>query len=416
MYNRIILTAGVSIIGNVRRRLEKKKDRTSEEEVTLQVLKNLRPATKVCEKERDSIRKETILHLKQFVRNHEDIISHLSAEISIIDLLIKARRMEESSPAIIFYTDTFEGGISAKIVKWILEDYYKIHVSLHKLKEIDIHDRKTLNKALGNYLSQLSEVLATWDPSYTCFAPIGGYKILTSLGHLVGSLNNYSTVYLYEGSKVFHEIPSVKISFDENIIIENQLFFKRLLDMDWINLDELNYHEKQVMKEQSTLFEILEDKEEAFLVLSPFGQYLCRQPKYRSLFAAKVYLERGMKAFIERQHSSNWAHLLRNIYHLIEAREGKVDQSEGRAILYHEADFKQLNGVKTSYHLFKGESKPIVIRLIWKYVGEENAYYIAHVWFDHNRYERQAVSTLQAVEKSTEWEDISADFYQELAN
>lgn len=406
MYNRIILTAGVSILGNINGIA------SSSDKRVVELVREIFSYKDLSDEERDSLKERAKPLLRSFIRNHEEEIAGLSAEISIIHLLEKADRFKKGSPVILFFTDTFDGKLAAELVSWTLDNYYDSAVSLHKLAQIDIHNRSTLNRALGNYLRKLSNELSAYDPRYTCFAPIGGYKILTSLGHLIGSLHGYATNYLYENSKVFHEIPSVKISFDESVIFDHASFFKRLVQDLFIPLRDLSFHERELLKSQSSLFEILEEGESEVVALSPFGEYLSSKPEYESLFEPKVYMDRRVKENIDRNYMSNWDDLLKNLRNLKKAYEEGADKAENRAMLYHESDFVELNDLSLKYHLFKGESKPKVIRAIWRYKDLERAYYIAYVWFDHDDYERQAVERIQAVEEREDWVDLSDRIYQ----
>lgn len=81
-------------------------------------------------------------------------------------------------------------------------------------------------------------------------------------------------------------------------------------------------------------------------------------------------------------------------------------------MLFHEKNFKGLNGFDLKGHLFKGGNNP-VFRAIWTYNEESNHYDIGKIWFDHNEYEREAVSYLKSydVEKAN-WKNITNRVYQ----
>src|SRR5690625_1366283 len=103
---------------------------------------------------------------------------------------------------------------------------------MRKIYELDVDNRSLLNRALGKYLSDVSSALQEGEPRTTCFAPIGGYKVMTSLGYLAGALHNFPTAYLHEGSTVIHEIPAVNIEVNESFIIDNHTLLKKFFDGD----------------------------------------------------------------------------------------------------------------------------------------------------------------------------------------
>src|SRR5699024_7832703 len=138
----------------------------------------------------------------------------------------------------LFYTDSFRGRVAALVKKKISEQVYAATVRMRKIYKIDVHQRTVLNRASGKYKSDTREALEEGEPNTTSYEPIGGYHVMTSLGHLVGNLHHYPTAYLYEGSTVVHEIPPVIVEINESLIKENHQLLKKFFDGDCFIYEE----------------------------------------------------------------------------------------------------------------------------------------------------------------------------------
>ena len=76
-------------------------------------------------------------------------------------------------------------------------------------------NRVKLNRSLGDFMSLVNKHLHGEHKSYVCFAPIGGYKIFSSLGYIVASFNDLPTAYLHEDKQILHEIPPIPVKYDD---------------------------------------------------------------------------------------------------------------------------------------------------------------------------------------------------------
>jgi len=394
MYNRIIITSGVSLIFNNRQLIEEKNEDFFKlnEQLTDKAIQ---------------VSDELIEHLTNALEKVElEQLQQKSAEISMVTVLQQREQLIQHPYITLFYTDTLKGRTAAFVNKQILENVCGATVDMRKIFELDVDNRSLLNRGLGKYLSDVSRALLEGERRSTCFAPIGGYKVMTSLGYLVGALHNYPTAYLHEGSTVVHEIPAVNIEVNEEVIKENHHILKKFFDGDCFELKELSKEEQALINEQSVMFEQVEELVE----LNPFGRFLCDQDKYYKYFKSQVYFDLSLKRMIDNRYPNYWKDIYEEIEQLIFQHETK--SAKYRATLYHESDFSALNGDDLCYHLYKGGNSP-VIRAIWKYDGDEDSYYFAHIWFDHDDYEREAAQKIKNIgEQNIRWENITESLYE----
>lgn len=391
MYQRIVLTAGISILTNKREQIEAYyPDFFSQDEKII--------------KENEREIEEIISFLKHEIYK-EPFDDRLSAEISMIATLERQHKLHKNPVIIIFHTDTMKGIISATIIKDILEKQCSAIIRLKKIYDVDVENRVKLSKSLGYFLSKVSEELLEGNPYFTCFAPIGGYKVFTSLGYLVGAFHRYPTAYLHEHSTVLHEIPPVQIQVNEDFIEDNRQFLRKMLREDIVEMKDLSEIEKKIIEKEPTFFTVEEDLVE----LNPFGRFLCSQAKFSHYFQPSVSIDRAVLRWIQTKYQSFFQHVLAEIHDLM--IKHRDFPTEYRSFLYHESDFTQLNSKKLDCHLFKGGNKP-VFRAIWHYDKKEDHYYIGKIWFDHDEYERQAVSYVQSFDrKQINWENITSIVY-----
>lgn len=392
MYNRMVVTSGTSLLNNNRSLLE------SEFSNFFQVKERLTD-------ESFSLSDKVIQYLStQLLSLDKSDLDQISAEVSMVAVLQGREQLVKAPYITLFYTDSFRGRVAGLVNKKILEQVYGATVRMRKIYKLDVHNRTVLNRALGKYLSDISEALEEGEPNTTCFAPIGGYKVMTSLGHLVGNLHHYPTAYLYEGSTVVHEIPPVIVEINESLIKENHQLLKKFFDGDCFIYEELSPEEQAFIKEQSVMFEQVEE----LVALNPFGRFLCNQNKYYKYFKSKVYMEESLYREINRRYTSYWKTVYDEIKDLIFQHES--NPADYRATLYHEPDFSQLDLKGSSYHLFKGGNNP-VFRALWLYNEEDDAYYIAHIWFDHDVYKREATATIKRKKHKGNWINITEQLY-----
>lgn len=392
MYHRIVLTSGISLLMNLKGQIERnfpdffnQSDQTTEG--------------------KEDLINEIFLFLKEKI-DKEFFNSKLSAEISMIEALNNQNKLQEKPVITIFYTDTIKGTIAAKINEYVFNKYYSAYVKLKKIINVDVTNRVALSKSIGHFLSDVSNALEEGEPSHTCFAPIGGYKILTSMGYLVGALHRYPTAYLHEGTSVLHEIPPINIKINDSFVEENHHLFRKLIREEIIELKNLSKSEQNIIEKDPTFFSIIDD----LVALNPFGNFVCNQSKFAHYFQSNVYIDTTILNWLNKEHKSKLSFVMKQIYELVIKHRDFLPQNQN--FLFHESAFKQLNGKETNCHLYKGSNKDI-FRAIWTFDTTKEQYYIGKIWLDHDKYERQAVLFFESFNITrVKWKDITSEVFQ----
>src|SRR5690606_957211 len=133
---------------------------------------------------------------------------------SMLYALQRMGKLGESPRVALFHTDTPDGKACACLLERVISQDFSAEVELVSV-QMDVSDKVKMNRSLGDYMFQLSRALQAGDPTYTCFAPIGGYKVMSWFGYLVGSFYGYPTAYLHEFSQhMLHIVPPVPIAID----------------------------------------------------------------------------------------------------------------------------------------------------------------------------------------------------------
>lgn len=328
----------------------------------------------------------------------------VSAEYSMLYALKRQGKLVEHPVVTIFHTDTLGGAGAARLLKRIIEQDFSANVSLRKV-HIDVTDRVSLNQSLGDYMHALSKALQNGHPSATCFAPIGGFKVMTSFGYIVGSFHGYPTAYLHEeAQQMLHIIPPVPIDIDEFFFQKNSPLIRRLYTEGLVEYDSLTRNEQELIHQNPALFTI----EEACVYLNPFGHFLFSREKYRSQLATKVLISDAVQGVFEANPSQE-----RFVYQQIGVllNHMKENEVEKRGELFHERDFKQLNGKELNYHLYKGASNGGLFRATWRYDKEVDELYINYIWLS-KPYENEVIRGKGLEKAEGEFQDVTQFVYR----
>lgn len=409
MYYHVVMTTGTSVITNF--------NRVEEND---QIVHQIKEANKSLGNLSKKLDDEKTLELQQFktlYRNYykerEELTERSSAELSLIYLLHKENKLHKNNVEIkLVYTQTVGGYVAAELVKMLIEENFPFTVKLVATDYIDIKDRRHLNRQLNKYLNVIRDELDGHHPTSTCFAPQGGYKILTALAHLIGTIEKYPVLYTYEGSDVLHTIPPVPIHFDTTPIEQNKNLISKIYYNTFVPLDELSSADKQFVLEDVSLFEIDED---THVTLSPLTMYICEE-KLKHIIQPKVYVDRESYKNIERENKLliliDEINKLREMHEEIllasSAAEKKRTEQQYAHFLYHTFHGVDIN--KTDYRLFKSPNKDVVFRALWKYDEKETAYFVTGIeTANHDRYKRNVAKELQRAERLTkdDWVDTT---------
>ncbi|MGI5859356.1 MAG: putative CRISPR-associated protein [Tepidanaerobacteraceae bacterium] len=329
---------------------------------------------------------------------------NISAEYSMLCSLKINNKVVERPEITLIHTDTFAGKAAAYLNKEILERDFKAEVKLDEIKDLDVTDRVKLNRSLGDFMSLINKHLHGGHKSYVCFAPIGGYKIFSSLGYIVASFNDLPTAYLHEDKQILHEIPPIPVKYDDIFIEKNIKFLRKLYISGILEQQDLEYHQFQLIKENSHFFEMADN----MISINPFGLFICNQDKFRHVFGIRVFISQEAVQ-LTRKNPSAKSFILQQLLELTK----KVESNESDAYLYHEREIDDLKGKTLKYHLYKGASNGIhVFRASWKYDEEKRELYTNYIWLSHNDYEREAPRGKGLEEDFGGFKEISKEVYQ----
>lgn len=370
MYRTIIMTCGISLI-NVQQNLF---STTGEKQPLYEhIPKNQFQNTEITadmKKKMDSYLKKA----NELLDKIDDNPQKISAEFSMIHALHKQNKIEEGVKIILIFTDTYGGHICKQLLTTIFEKKFKATVQ-HLPISMAIKSEKEVNSQLPDFLSKLSYALIHSDPASTCFAPIGGFKVMTSYGYIIGSFLNFPTAYLHEEGQVLIEIPPIPIDINEDFINEHSTLLRKC-QKDYVEYKNLPYLEQKVVKNFPAIFTIEED----YVALSPFGQFLVDFKFQQSIPDIRLsnQVEKMKK---DNEHDSEF------IGQQLRVLIKKLKFGESNEHLYHERSFKNLEPQKIKFHLYKGQNQ---FRLAYKYDEQEDVLFANYLWLDHDKYEKEA--------------------------
>lgn len=342
--------------------------------------------------------------MRNYFYKVKDCQKKISAEYSMIHALNENKKLSEKPEIILIHTNTFGGKAAAYLNKEIIEREFGAKVKLEEIKELDVSDRIKLNHSLGDFMSLINKHLSDGHKSYTCFAPIGGYKIFSYLGYVVGAFNDLPTAYLHEDKQVLHEIPPVPIRYDETFVEKNGDFLREVYIKGIVKLEDLDYNQRTLVEENSHFFET----SDGLVSINIFAEkFVCEQAYFRYIFGSKVLISDEVKRLIIKNPSAK-----EFIYQQIVTLVNKIENESDDNDLYHERQFSSLKDKKIKYRLYKGASNgTYVFRCAWKYDEEKRELYINFIWLDHPKYEREAAEGKGIIEDFGNFEEISKELY-----
>lgn len=303
----------------------------------------------------------------------------ISAEYSIIEALRKQNKLSDKITIHLILTKTIGGYICETLLRMIFEkEGHRVHV---QYVEMAVEKAEELKHQTAEYLKKLADALVQGEPETTCFAPIGGYKIMTALGYLAGSFLNYPMVYLHENSQILVEIPPMPLGIDEEFISGHSDFLRKCAK-DLVEYESLTYQERQVAEEYPILF----TKEDGYICLSAFGLFLFEHLDYGSILETKYLLSEQAAGLITRnEHHSIF------IYGQLRELAKKLKSGADIRDLRHDNEFKNIDKSKVKYFLYKGASNGRdVFRCTYQYDSLNDVLHINYLWLDHDQYEKEA--------------------------
>ncbi|NNU91581.1 CRISPR-associated protein [Anoxybacillus sp. CHMUD] len=332
---------------------------------------------------------EMKLHFKEA----KETPNFVSAEYSMMHELQKQGKLGKHPRVELILTNTVGGKIVERLLSALFKEHFSATVGCSYVN-IDVTETKQMNRTLGEYMQAVGEKLSQGEPTSTCFAPIGGYKVMTSLGYIVGSFLGYPTAYLHENSQIIHEIPPIPIHLDEGFV-QKHIALLRRCQRDIVCIDELSHPEKQVISAYSSIFQ----QEEGYVYLTPFGEFLFEHEKYKHLLDTKYFATKQVIKMMEGRKKFA-VDQLKQFVKKLKYEEGIIFN------LQHEKEFEKLDQKRVKFYLYKSSTGG-VFRLAYQYDEKEDVLFANYLWFDHAQYEREAAAGIGLYEQHSEFEDIT---------
>jgi putative CRISPR-associated protein (TIGR02619 family) len=316
-----------------------------------------------------------LMELERLVKDNPESVS---AEYSLLHSLQSAGRLGPSPRVDLIHTGSLGGRASARLLGTLIAMVFEARVGQRSVDDIDPKDRERMRRSLGGFMDAVAAALGNGDPSVSCFAPVGGYKIMTSLGYLVGAYMGFPTAYLHEDHQALHEIPAAPVNIDADVLRELAPLMRRLRNHGDAEWDGLTAGEREAISRYGYLFERLDN----LVGVNAFGRFLMDRPGHRAMFWQQVRVsptvDRMTQGRLGLAISLQVSELLKKL----------KTPLRFRGELGHEAAFDGLG--ETPFSLYKSASRGTVFRAAYQYDADEETLYLNRVWMDHDLYEREA--------------------------
>lgn len=362
MYNRVVMTCGISLLApaNVFNHATAQKLTSSFNEV-------------YCD---DPQQKQQIEQYVEYVRQHLSSIQDsekVSAEYSLISALLKRKKLHESAHITLIATNTIGGVACSAALMVIIEKQFGMTVK-RQIVQMTVNNQQQFQEQQAHYMHVLANALSEGEPRSTCFAPLGGYKVMTSLGYIVGSFLHYPTTYLHEEQQFLIEVPPVPLDIDEAFVQSNMELLRRC-QREFIPFEQLSTQEQKLVEQHTAIFTI----DEEHVTLTVFGAFLFEREKYKEIFKTHYYLSEQVRNEMAKNKQFVEQELERLVLNL-KTRAGAYES--------HEREIKGLKS-KPVYKLAKATYGQSVFRLTYFYDEEKDVLNANYLWLDHDTYERE---------------------------
>ena len=320
-----------------------------------------------------------------------------SAEISLLHALNERGELARGAQVHLVYSETVDGEAAARIVKHAAEKLFSLQVKLEGVAGLDATKPQAMRAALGRFMNTLARCLEAGEPRSSCFAPLGGYKVMTSLGYLTGAYLGFPTAYLHENQQRLHTIPAVPVKVDTAEMKRVAPLFRKIGEA--YEAEKLSAAERLLVEQYGYLFE----EEEGLVGVSPFGLFLKARPQLRAVLGTQILGSKQAAGLIQKGNRQWIAQQLETLLNIkdMAARQGEV---------FHERNFKCKE--KPAFHLYKGASNGReVFRAAWRYRGEGDTLEINRLWLDHDLYEREANKCTGLLEPAGDWIELGEDLF-----
>lgn len=396
-YHRIVMTAGISLFaaqnvyGKQARELEEifKFDRS-----------NPLPADGLDEK---AALQKWEAHCKNLTHQPipPDRLKDVSAEFSLLHALQSQKRLGDKPTVVLIHTATLGGMASVRLLEYLLPRYFGVEVQSRQVDDFNVNNRDLLRQSLGHFMNEVASALEGSDPSFTCFAPVGGYKVMTSLGYLAGAYMGFPTAYLHEDGQVLHEIAAVPLQIEQADLRDMAGLMLRANSGEGLSWPELSAEEQRKIERHSYLFERAGD----WLFTNAFSAFLMQ--RHRDLFSLSLRLSPdALKDIADQRQRDFAATQVRGLWNKL----GNPQAYRGE--LHHESDFQNLRQENRRFSLYKGASNgDLVFRAAYLWDEPARVLYINRIWTTKNNYPQEPENGIGFFDDpaSIHWQDWTSE-------
>lgn len=326
--------------------------------------------------------------MQELKRDDQQSPQHVSAEYSLLHALHQQKQLSSQPVISLFHTETLGGRLAALWLQYLFQEDFDADVKLCPLQELNVNNRQQLNQALARFMHKLTRELEAKEPLSTCFAPIGGYKVMTSFGYIAAAIHGYASAYLHEDQQILHQIPPMPFALPTFPAAHRPLL-KRLVSEDILARDVLTETEKEIV----AVYENLLERDTDLIALNALGRYLLERPEsglLEPLFwvsekvAGLLRKDPGAEIFVKQQLKELWQKYC----------QFARDHVSHRAELFHEKVYSQSS--KFNFSLYKGASNgQYPFRAAWCFNEQRKALQINWIGLDHDKYEREVEGHLR---------------------
>ena len=328
----------------------------------------------------------------------------ISAEFSLLHALREQGRLGRNPQVSLIITQTLGGWAAAELLTRLLREAFSAEVQIKTISDLDVNEPATLRRSLGQFMQTVAQELEGKDASFTCFAPVGGYKVMTSLGYLAGAYMGFPTAYLHEEKQVLHEVPAVPIQIDHAELRRITPLVRRARAgiLEW---NTLSVPEQDAITRHPYLF----DRAADLVVLNAFGIFITGRPEYTRLFGTWVY---GSEAIEREFRGGAGTFLCGQVRELIKKLRDTLDNPTANGDdLHHELTFASLRDKALVFQLYRGASNGVLVfRAAYRYDSAMDELFLNRIWTNHDVYEREAEQGkgLRTTDEPATWSDLTS--------
>ncbi|MEQ1506197.1 MAG: hypothetical protein ABMB14_28450 [Myxococcota bacterium] len=301
--------------------------------------------------------------------------NRVSAEFSAIHAL--RDRLAPGAELVSIHTATPDGALAARLVGVLLERR-GFRVRRVEVPDLDVTDRERLRGALGTFMHRVATELRKGETGSTKFVPLGGYKVMTSLGYLTGAYCGYDAIYLHEDGQALHTIPAVPIRIDRDVLV-GLIPLIRQVRRTIAAWDTLGDRDRATIERHPWMFERVEIDGAVQVDLTAFGAFLALEEPLAGALRVRV----RVAAADDRVASAHADAVRRDVGHLLGWLPFETTTRVGE--LHHEVSFGHKG---TRYALYKHGGT--ALRLAWRFDEADGVLLLRRIWPGHDPYVREA--------------------------